>query len=238
MRRVQRWCTITVLTACVCSTRAAVAQESQGSVQEGVQATGVASTSDAHKDARDADMRSMPARRWIPQHLSIGVGGVATSSPDRGTTYTPTLGGSFDAAMIGYLTPKLAWRAEGFLYLHDRSVASETGILSDALPCPAGNCTREPRETSRRSVGFGVGIEHHPMRGRVGVYTVAMLGAAGTNSMGEAGKCLGFAPSLGVGLLAPMSTKLDGFAVEARWRRVPTVLGAVNAGSLSLVLRF
>jgi hypothetical protein len=140
--------------------------------------------------------------------------------------------------MIGYITPKVAWRAEGFLYLHDRSVASETGLLADALPCPAGNCAREPRETSRRSVGFGVGVEHHPMRGRVGVYTVAMLGAAGTNSMGEAGKCLGFAPSLGVGLLAPMSAKLDGFAVEARWRRVPTVLGSVNAGSLSLVLRF
>ncbi len=180
----------------------------------------------------------MPARRWIPQHLSIGVGGVATTSPGRGTTYTPTLGGSFDAAMIGYITPKLAWRAEGFLYLHDRSVASETGLLADALPCPDDNCVREPRETSRRSVGFGVGVEHHPMRGRVGVYTVAMLGAAGTNSMGEAGKCLGFAPSLGVGLLAPMSARLDGFAVEARWRRVPTVLGAVNAGSLSLVLRF
>lgn len=234
MRCVPRWFAVSALAACVCVARSAAAQESQGSVQAGSEST----TSDTRSTSHEAESRSVPAKRWVPRHLSLGVGGVATSSPDRGTTYSPTLGGSFDAALIGYITPKVAWRAEGFVYLQDRSVASETGLLADALPCPDNNCAREPRETSRRSGGFGVGIEHHPMRGRVGVYTVAMLGVAGTNSMGEAGKVLGFAPSLGVGLLAPMSAKLDGFAVEARWRRVPTVLGAVNAGSLSLVLRF
>ncbi len=179
-------------------------------------------------------------RRWMPRHFALGVGGVATSSPGRGTTYSPTFGGAFDASAIGYLTSSLAWRAEGFIHLHDRSVASETGILADAGDghCAGAGCTTEPRETSRRTTGLGFGIEHHPMRGRVGVYTVAMLGAAGTNSYGDAGRCLGFAPSVGVGLLAPLSNGLDGFAVEARWRRVPTALGAVNAGVLSLSLRF
>ncbi len=179
-------------------------------------------------------------RQWMPRHFTLGVGGVATSAPGRGTTYSPTFGGAFDASAIGYLTRSLAWRAEGFVHLHDRSVASETGILSEAGTdhCTGAGCTNEPRETSRRSTGFGIGLEHHPMRGRVGVYTVAMLGVAGTNSYGDAGRCMGFAPSVGVGLLAPLSNGLDGFALEARWRRVPTALGAVNAGVLSLSLRF
>jgi hypothetical protein len=168
------------------------------------------------------------------------VGGVATSSPGRGTTYSPSLGGAFELAAIGQLTHKLAWRAETFVHLHDRSVASETGLLASppADPCVGPRCTSERRETSRRTSGGSIGVEYHPVRGRVGVYSIATLGVAGSNSYGDAGRCLGFAPSFGLGLLAPLATGLDGFAIEARWRRVPTAIGAVNAGVMSLVLRF
>ncbi len=179
-------------------------------------------------------------RRWLPKHVSLGVGGVATSAPGRGTTYSPALGGAFDVSAIGLVTRKVAWRVEGFLHLHDRSVASERGLLSQpaADVCTGSQCTSEPRETSRRTSGLSVGLEHHPMKGRVGLYSVAMLGVAGSNSFGDAGHCLGFAPSFGVGILAPLSDGLDGFAVETRWRRVPTVLGAVNAAVISFSLRF
>ncbi len=179
-------------------------------------------------------------RRWMPRHLSLSVGGVATSPPGRGTTYSPVVGGAFDLAAIGYLTRTVTWRAEGFVHLHDRDVASEQ-VLMESDPdndCIGTECTDRRTETARRTTGFGVGVEYHPMRGRVGVYTLAMLGAAGSNSYGDAGRCLGFAPSLGVGVLAPLSAGLDGFALEARWRRVPTVLGAVSAGVLSFSLRF
>jgi len=191
------------------------------------------------REAHRAASRAMPTRRWIPRHVSIGVGGVATSSPGQGTTYAPILGGAFDVGAIGYVAPTLAWRAEGFLHLHDRSVTSEAGLLASPNPnCAEGACAAIPRETARRTSGMGLGIEYHPMRGRVGVYTVAMLGAAGTNSFGNAGRSFGFAPSAGIGVLAPLSTGLDGFAIEARWRRVPTPIGAINAGALSFVLRF
>ncbi len=186
--------------------------------------------------AHRAASRTVPTRRWIPRHVSIGVGGVATSPPGRGATYAPNIGGAFDVGAIGYVTPTLAWRAEAFLHLHDRSVTSEAGLL--ASQCVEGDCAAVPRETARRSSGMGLGIEYHPMRGRVGVYTVAVLGAAGTNSFGNAGRSFGFAPSAGIGILAPLSTGLDGFAIEGRWRRVPTPIGAVNAGALSFVLRF
>jgi len=190
-------------------------------------------------DTRLAANRTVPTRRWIPRHVSLGVGGVATSAPGQGRTYAPSVGGAFDVAAIGYLTATVAWRAEGFLHLHDRSVNSEVGLLAEPRDvCPQGICLPEPRETARRTTGMGLGVEYHPMRGRVGLYTVAMLGVAGTNSFGDAGRCLGFAPSAGIGALVPLSAGLDGFAVEARWRRVPTAIGAVNAAALSFVLRF
>lgn len=181
-----------------------------------------------------------PTHRWMPRHVSLGVGGVATSAPGRGTTYSPSVGGAFDVSAIGLLTSKLAWRVEGFVHLQDRSVASERGLLAQPAPesCTGAGCSDEPREMARRTSGFSAGIEHHPMKGRIGLYSVAMLGVASSNSFGDAGRCLGFAPSVGVGVLAPLNTGLDGFAVEARWRRVPTVLGAVNAGVISLSLRF
>jgi hypothetical protein len=185
---------------------------------------------------------ALPARRWIPRHFSIGVGGVATSAPRQGTTYSPVLGGAFDASAIGHLTPSVAWRVEGFLHLHDRSVASEPELLAapsaNRDACAGVSCGDEPRETSRRTSGAAIGLEYHPMRGRVGVYGVAMLGMAGSNSFGDAGRCHGFTPSAGLGLLVPMATDLDGFAVETRWRRIPTAVGAVNAAVVSLQLRF
>ncbi len=182
----------------------------------------------------------LPSHRWLPRVFSIGVGGVATSAPGGGTSYSPALGGAFDASAIGYVTPRVAWRVEAFLHLHDRSLASEPALLADApeRTCSGGRCEDELRETARRTSGASLGLEYHPMRGHVGVYGVAMLGVAGSSSFGEGGRCHGFAPSLGLGLLAPMSAGLDGFALEARWRRVPTVLGVVNAAVLSLELRF
>ena len=191
-------------------------------------------------DAARAGIFPRPTRRWLPRHFSVGVGGAASTDPGRGTTYSPTFGGAFDASLIGYVTPRVAWRAEAFVHLHDRSKTSESGLLADAPqpPCVNGACEDPRRETARRTSGASLGLEYHPMRGRTGVYGVAMLGMAGSNSYGDAGRCAGFAPSVGLGVLAPLSTKLDGFAVEARWRRVPTVLGAVNAGVLSLQLRF
>lgn len=232
-----------VLTALACCVsphlvRALGAQTAQPIVLDGEALRRDSSVATSEQTHRAASL-AVPARRWIPRHVSLGVGGVATSSPDQGTTYAPSLGGAFDVAAIGYLTATIAWRAEGFVHLHDRSITSEAGLLSapgDA--CPIGTCGQQPRETARRTTGMGLGIEYHPMRGRVGVYTVAMLGAAGTNSFGDAGRCLGFAPSAGIGVLAPLSAGLDGFAVEARWRRVPTPIGAVSAGALSFVLRF
>lgn len=187
-----------------------------------------------------ASITHIPPRRWLPRHVAIGVGGVATSPPGRGTTYSPAVGGAFDVAAIGYLTARVAWRAEGFLHLHDRSVASEPVLLANdpPPPCTGSACDHEPRETARRTTGAALGLEYHPMRGRVGVYGLMTIGVAGTDSYGDAGRGIGAAPSAGIGLLAPLSAGLDGFAVEARWRRVPTVLGAVNAGVLSLVLRF
>lgn len=180
-----------------------------------------------------------PTRRWLPRHVSLGVGGVATSAPGNGTTYSPTMGGVFDLSVIGYLTPRVTWRAEGFLHLHDRSRADETALLAEANPsCGSAACANDPRETSRRTSGGAFGVEYHPMRGTVGVYGVALLGLARSASSGEAGDELGLAPTLGIGLLAPMSAGLDGFALELRWRRIPTALGAVNAAVASLQLRF
>ncbi len=200
-------------------------------------------SSSASQETHRVASRAVPSRRWIPRHVSLGVGGVATSSPGGGTTYAPSVGGAFDIAAIGYVNATIAWRVEGFVHLHDRSVTSEAGLLNASRDasgdaCAVGACEPAPRETARRTTGVGLGVEYHPMRGRVGVYTIAMLGAAGTNSFGDAGRCLGFAPSAGIGVLAPLSAGLDGFAVEARWRRVPTPIGAVNAGGLSFVLRF
>ncbi len=187
-----------------------------------------------------AQANETPKRRWLPRHVSLGVGGVATSAPGRGTTYSPSVGGAFDVSAIGVVTSKVAWRVEGFMHLQDRSVASERGLLAKPLAdaCTGAECVHEPRETARRTSGFSAGLEYHPMKGRIGVYSVAMLGFAGSNSYGDAGRCLGFAPSVGLGVLAPLNAGLDGFAVEARWRRVPTALGAVNAGVVSLALRF
>ncbi len=233
-------CALTALACCISPllTRALCAQTSLPAALDEAVVMRIDSAAMADASHRAAS-RAVPRRRWIPRHLSIGVGGVATSAPGHGTTDAPRIGGAFDVAAIGYVTATLAWRAEGFLHLHDRSVTSEAGILASPVDaCPVGACLSQPRETARRSTGLGLGIEYHPMRGRIGVYTVAMLGAAGTDSFGSAGRCLGFAPSAGVGVLAPLSTGLDGFAIEARWRRVPTPIGAVNAGGLSFVLRF
>ncbi len=187
-----------------------------------------------------AQQDKTPSRRWMPRHVSLGVGGVATSAPGRGTTYSPSVGGAFDISAIGVLTSSVAWRAEGFVHLQDRSVASERGLLAEPSTdsCTDAQCRSEPREMARRTSGFSLGVEHHPMKGRIGLYSVAMLGVASSNSFGDAGRCLGFSPSLGAGVLVPLSAGLDGFALEARWRRVPTALGAVNAGVMSLSLRF
>lgn len=193
--------------------------------------------------ARNAAARAksfVPDKRWLPRVFTIGVGGVASSPPGSGTSYSPVLGGAFAASAIGYLTPHTAWRVEGFLHLHDRAIASEPALLADEpeRTCSGGVCHDELRETSRRTSGGSVGVEYHPMRGHVGVYGVAMLGLARSSSLGDAGDRLGFAPSVGLGVLAPMSAGIDGFAMEARWRRIPTALGVVNAAVLSLELRF
>lgn len=230
---------VALAVCCAASASRAVCAQSSALVLPENAAVAFDSTTSAAREMHRAASRAVPTRRWIPRHVSLGVGGVATSAPGEGTTYAPSFGGAFEVAAIGYITATLAWRAEGFLHLHDRSVISEAGLLASSIDvCAVGACAPQRRETARRTSGIAAGIEYHPMRGRVGVYTVAMLGAAGTNSFGSAGRCLGITPSAGVGVLAPLSAGLDGFAVEARWRRVPTPIGAVNAGALSFVLRF
>lgn len=242
--------TLAVTTLAVTAAAGELHAQSSRNPADAVRAVGTVPTdvpvADSTRDAAATEARprvfALPTRRWMPRHISLGVGGVATSTPVRGTTYSPTMGGMFDLSLIGYLTPRVTWRAEGFLHLHDRSRASETALLAEPAegrtPCNTAECTENPRETSRRSSGGALGVEYHPMRGGFGVYGVALLGVARSNSSGEAGDQLGLAPSAGIGVLAPMSAGLDGFAVELRWRRIPTALGAVNAAVASLQLRF
>lgn len=253
MQRLARSC-FHALIAVACTATAVSAQPGSRSASEGRQT--VASESPGAplrpdslaldslravaRDVAPNGLPAIPARRWLPRVFSIGVGGVASSPPGHGTSYSPVLGGAFDASAIGYLTQRTAWRVEAFLHLHDRDLASEPALLADApqRQCSGGPCVDDLRETARRSSGGSVGLEFHPMRGHVGVYGVAMLGLARSSSFGTAGDRHGFSPSVGIGLLAPMSAGIDGFAMETRWRRIPTALGVVNAAVLSLELRF